>query len=515
MRNTLQKKHMWLFLIVMLTVMLTAPLFHVPLGRDQGIFAYVADGILRGLSPYTHSFDLKPPGIFFIYALNFSLLGESAQSVYIGALLYRILTLLAIYIAGKKMYGERTGLSASLLYGIFSSLVFGRIWRSAQTETFMVLPLVLACYFFIRSEEKDRYPFLCGISTGAAFIIKYSAGFIVIPIAAYWLFRRDRRKTILCLCGFLLSLIPVVIYFYSHNSLYDLYMVTLKFNIFHVTRRFDAVTMWHKFLRYGIKIRREMHVLLILPCLFLFLRKQNGKFYNILAVWLLSSFLSILIQGKFWFYHWIVLLGPLSLMAGWQAVWLYDQFAKTKIGKNAILILYAAAFMFTMKTSHFRYRISRNIRYLTHSISRKDFLLPFDNLANGLSFSNTEKMAKYIRRNTTANETVWIFGHESLVYFLAGRRSPTRFQWDYPLTIDVPGAEEIKKDFLKTCLTEINQKKPKIIFIMQNDRNPIEREDSVIQWKAVPELVEFLSKNYTFAQESYNALIYWRKDETT
>jgi len=515
MRHTLQKKHIWLFINILIMAALTVPLLNVPLGRDQGIFAYVADGILRGLSPYTQSFDLKPPGIFFIYAFNFTILGESPQAVYVGALLYRILTLLAIYVTGKKMYGEREGLSASFLYGVFSSLVFGRIWRSAQTETFMVLPLVLTCYFFVRSEERDRYPLLCGISAGAAFVIKYSAGFIILPIALYWLFNIKSRKVILCLSGFLFSMIPVIIYFYYHNSLYGLYVVTLKFNMFHVARRFHAGTMWNKLMRYGVKILREMHVLLICSSLFLLLRKQNNRFYKILAFWLLSSFLSIAIQGKFWFYHWIVLLGPLSLMAGWQVVWLYDWFAKTRAGKNIVIILYAAAFLFSMKTSHFRYRISHSIRYLSHDISREDFLRPFDKLSNSLSFSNTENMAKYIRENTGTSDTVWIFGHESLVYFLAQRRSPTRFQWDYPLTIDVPGAEKIKNLFLKTCLLEINQRKPKIIFIMQNDANPIEREDSVIQWSGIPELVEFLSKNYIFSQESYNALIYWRKDETT
>lgn len=36
-----------------------------PLGADQGIYATVADGLRRGLSPYRDLFDLKPPGIYY------------------------------------------------------------------------------------------------------------------------------------------------------------------------------------------------------------------------------------------------------------------------------------------------------------------------------------------------------------------------------------------------------------------------------------------------------------------
>src|SRR5690349_4238038 len=46
-------------------------------GRDQGIYAVVADGLLHGKLPYRDLWDFKPPGIFFVYALAQALFGKS------------------------------------------------------------------------------------------------------------------------------------------------------------------------------------------------------------------------------------------------------------------------------------------------------------------------------------------------------------------------------------------------------------------------------------------------------
>lgn len=500
----LKKTNKWLFCSVFLTIILSLPIFSVPLGRDQGIFAYVADGIVKGLSPYKYSFDIKPPFVYFIYALSFVFFGKSSHSIYLIDIVYRLVTLVAIYLTAKKMYGEREGLGASLLYGIFSSIVFNRIWRCAQTEVFMVLPLVLAVYFFIDDEKA----FLCGIFSGIAFSVKYSALFIFIPLPLLWAFK-DIKKSLLFVLGFSVSLIPFIIYFFHYDSLYALYISTIKFNVFHVARRFYIKPFLSAFLRYGHNVWREMYFLIILSSSFLFFR--SNKYYKLLVIWLCSTFFSLAIQGKFWFYHWIIFLGPLCIMAGRQIVIFYERLGQKKWQKMVMGFFYVGMFLLSLKSNHICYRISQNISYFKGEISRKEFLLPFDKLSNNVSFSNAENMAKYIKENTDEHENIWIFGHESLVYFLADRRAPTRFQWDYPLTIDIPEAVLIKDEFRKTCLKEINENKPQIIFIVLKDTNPIERENSVIQWEKIAEFVNFLSENYTFREEKYNSLIYWRK----
>src|SRR3954466_14829819 len=49
-------------------------------GRDQGIYALVGEGILRGEAPYKALWDFKPPGIFFVHALAQGLFGKNMMA---------------------------------------------------------------------------------------------------------------------------------------------------------------------------------------------------------------------------------------------------------------------------------------------------------------------------------------------------------------------------------------------------------------------------------------------------
>jgi 4-amino-4-deoxy-L-arabinose transferase-like glycosyltransferase len=50
-------------------------------GRDQGIYAVVADTMLAGGMPYRDAWDSKPPGFFLVCALARGLLGPHEWSI--------------------------------------------------------------------------------------------------------------------------------------------------------------------------------------------------------------------------------------------------------------------------------------------------------------------------------------------------------------------------------------------------------------------------------------------------
>ncbi|MFO0661794.1 MAG: hypothetical protein U0165_18475 [Polyangiaceae bacterium] len=55
-------------LVGLFRIMLLLQLCLFQYGRDQGIYAVVADAMRQGLAPYRDAWDFKPPGIFLIYA---------------------------------------------------------------------------------------------------------------------------------------------------------------------------------------------------------------------------------------------------------------------------------------------------------------------------------------------------------------------------------------------------------------------------------------------------------------
>src|SRR5437773_1667939 len=66
---------------VVASVFLLLQLLSFGFGRDQGIYAVVAEGMLEGRAPYRGTWDFKPPGIFFIYAAARFLFGHSTRAI--------------------------------------------------------------------------------------------------------------------------------------------------------------------------------------------------------------------------------------------------------------------------------------------------------------------------------------------------------------------------------------------------------------------------------------------------
>src|SRR5579884_291949 len=62
-------------------------------GRDQGLFYYLGREWLAGRIPYRDAFDVKPPGIYLVYAVAIRLFGPHLWSV-------RLLELLGVLTAG-------------------------------------------------------------------------------------------------------------------------------------------------------------------------------------------------------------------------------------------------------------------------------------------------------------------------------------------------------------------------------------------------------------------------------
>ena len=60
-------------------VAIRAPYLSVPLERDEGEYAYIAQRIGHGEIPYRDSFDQKPPGVFAVYWLALRLFGRSVE----------------------------------------------------------------------------------------------------------------------------------------------------------------------------------------------------------------------------------------------------------------------------------------------------------------------------------------------------------------------------------------------------------------------------------------------------
>src|SRR5688572_30787584 len=150
----LLRRHWPAILIVGVTLAAGIPTLNYPYGPDQALFAYMGERIAHGAGLYVDVWDVKPPGIFWIYGAIDLIPGPQFRVLRLVDLLYTGLTVAAIYALGLLYWDRLAGAVAGLLYGTVYVVATG-YWHSAQPDSFMVLPMVLGLFAYELARRRN------------------------------------------------------------------------------------------------------------------------------------------------------------------------------------------------------------------------------------------------------------------------------------------------------------------------------------------------------------------------
>src|SRR5690606_6386058 len=109
----------WALAAAALGLILALPVLTYPLGRDQGMYANIAQAIRAGGLPFIDMWDVKPPAIYYIYAGGISLFGATTPGLRAIDLAVKPLTLFALYHLTAAFAGRRAARWAMLLFPVF------------------------------------------------------------------------------------------------------------------------------------------------------------------------------------------------------------------------------------------------------------------------------------------------------------------------------------------------------------------------------------------------------------
>jgi hypothetical protein len=114
--------------------------------------------------------------------------------------------------------------------------------------------------------------------------------------------------------------------------------------------------------------------------------------------------------------------------------------------------------------------------------------------------------AAYLKSVTTPADTILVWGWESVIYFLAGRDSPTRFALPFALYLDTPYREE----YAGLLLAEVQARPPAYIVDLLDARMPLiegRPADTCLSGNRLdsPRLVDFLA--FVCSHYEYNRRI--------
>ncbi len=140
----------------------------------------------------------KPPMIAWLIRLTTALGGDGEAWVRLSAPVLHLAAMLALYGAGRRLYGPRAGLLAATLYGLMPAVQISALFIATDAPLMAFLaPALLAYVALWRADApagRRRAAAAFGLLLGLAFLAKYAAVFLVIGVGVHALVDRDARR---------------------------------------------------------------------------------------------------------------------------------------------------------------------------------------------------------------------------------------------------------------------------------------------------------------------------------
>jgi hypothetical protein len=300
--------------------------------------------------------------------------------------------------------------------------------------------------------------------------------------------------------GFIAALIPFVIFFITKgafNEMIDVifryvfsvygqiehnYLATLKRGVFHTFFIAEEnFILWFFFIASSIYIITVDRI------------KENV----FIVIWAAASFLFVISHREFFGYHYLVILPPFSILAGYGiANALGPQFNLKKIftqdfQKAFILFALLVNLFFFAAINHMYY--TKFFYYATGKISKEEYYAFFSAYPkHDYSFYSDYLVAQYIKEKTNDHDMIYIMGGiESVIHLLTGRDSPSRFIFSSIIFSESHGRVLQAEAYRNELLQDLKDKKPKYIISIR----PIE------SFKKFQGIYNYLQNHYIFDKE--------------
>ncbi len=525
----------WLALICWSVVALSSlSILLYSFGRDQGIYAVVADTMLQGGMPYRDAWDFKPPGIFLTYAFAQGLFGKSMLAIRLLEVTGLVATVFGLQRLAQVFF-ERP--RAGLVAGALASLVHAGLefWHTAQPETFGGY-LTIAALVVLTLTPSDRRRWLIALGVGALFgacaLFKPPLGGGILVCAAYWLTREQSRGKglgalvragLLLAVGFAVPILLVLGWIWLRGAWPAFWWTFREFVPGYTKLNWSnahAPSMLYYALEeafFKFSALSAFGVVAAVAMSPIHAREREGIFLvlGIIAIQLTG----ITMQGKFFPYHYAATLLLISFISG---LGLYKLFRRCLVAGAGSLLALASFVVVAISMRDpvrdlpqgFWERTQLRLSFLLRQsplLSRADLDRELSYVAD-YNLDADRQVALDVRSRTGSGDSLFIWGFEPSIYFLAERPLASRF------TYNVPQRTPWQRDFTRReLLKELSLNRPKVIVVSRRDvfpsvtGSPLDSRDELGRF---PELASLLDSQYRMVRTIEDFEIYERSEES-
>jgi len=424
-----------------------------PPGFDHGLYAWTGDVVARGGMVYRDAWDMHGPLVAYLFAGAQLLFGHHFWGVRLLDLAFALAGAAAVWriVAHTGPAPSRTAAwwAAGVLVLTYVSLGYN---ETAQPDGWVGFVAAMAFVPVLLAPDRRRSLILAGVAVGLFTLVKpFYLLLSVVPAVAFVGGMLDRRHSAAgaasaspasgpLLTGLVTLAVataaPIVAmlgYFAARGALDALFEVHLRYT----TRVYNDLT--------ELAPRSRVHGLIdflmdgkVVPVALaaaavggvaLWRRGQRSTFAA-LAAWTALAFGFVLLQNKFYYYHWIPVLPPLAVLAafGLAAV-------ARRAGDAAVFAVATLAVLVVHAGLRPVVYAARGAALAAGRITPHAYLASFDE-GNTSHPLDREQVADYLRRHSAPGDGVAVWGTDAGVPYLADRPTPFRLAgWYWPVVV--------------------------------------------------------------------------------
>ena len=511
------------------------PILSFPLGRDQGTYLTIGQGLLEGKQLYRDLWDNKPPGIFIVYAGIAKLFGRVMWSAAAVDILLLLLISYFLFRFTEPYLGRAGAAIAVMIHASWHGEM--RYFWIAQPETFQVA-CVLAGYLLMkrRGQWWKATSFAAGLLFGYACWLKYNAvAFLPFLLFLPFLDTRglDREPPRVSLSipwrnwlaraafllGGLVAAIGIVVAWIAFKGAWP----AMKEVQFEVLPRYAAMAIQRNphYLR-SVFVRTSYYLgvwnlwATLAGLLVGWMRRDLRRFAPVFLAASLA-YIATVMQVRFHDYYFQTCYPFFAAIWAYLAVSIYEgtcvlarNFRHRGWGLAAglIWIVFANAIFWPLPDEFnklaMRYEELREWR-ADHERFYSDYprQLPFELLRGQFD------VIHYLEKNARPSDGVYLWGSNCLIYYLSGHQAPTRFVSNLgivSLWAQPSWREELVRD--------LRNAQPRFIIVTRRDALPTityVNLDSEKYLEIFPGLDTFITQNYRSVADLESFVVYRRE----
>ncbi len=406
------------------------PFVFLPIGYDYSIFMLGGKAITNGGKLYVDFIDVKPPLLYYIFALMYLLFKKNIILYQVANAFLLLLTSLAISKISSYIFDKKWPIYFSPIPFILFCSAFNYNYIF-QPEFLFAFTFGAATILIFQRPDSIFNAIAAGILSGIAFGFKYSFGIVIVPIIIYYFLSIQPYKKLNVVGLFLLSfvvtsLVPYLILYFQNGTLKD-YFHILDFLIYYqgtadlseksikrIINALEIIIGVHYSLLFSIGFFYGVWKILIHE--FNTINKVN-KYHTYLLVSFLFIFFSLAVERQFLNYHFIRLGVMLSIYTSIGFVFIIEE-GKNIPRKLWYILAPVAIFILLFYTPLPRYYRTAipTVFYFTN----KDKFIDFHEnpkTAHTLHRQHTS-IANFLNKYINEKDTVIIIGGATHIYTL-------------------------------------------------------------------------------------------------